>query len=316
MKDQFVVACIDSPHTAPAVIQAAKLFADSLRHKGLMLLNVSRHHKADWLKDYGLPFAALQGDWATAIEGLPTAFNAILAVAAVDPSAPRSSLSNPRTLLRAFRNCKTAYLTIPHLSPSTPPTSLPHPSHIPPTTKSALPLDEGEFPKGKGVPHLSPFTFHLSPFTSLTIDYRRESKEKLIWASYLARFLHANLTLALPQYRDSGLRQQQRNNLLYIQKIFKPLNINYTTHPLPPTTSHLSPLTFYLSPFTFNLSPPDLLSLTSLHPDLHIALTTDPREKGLADLLFGTPELQLLRNPSSPPILFLNPRDDLYVLCD
>ena len=43
-----------------------------------------------------------------------------------------------------------------HLSPSTPPTSLPHPSHIPPTANPALPLDEGESPKGEGVPHLSP----------------------------------------------------------------------------------------------------------------------------------------------------------------
>ena len=111
--DQYVVACVENTDTAPAVIAAASHFATHLRHKKLMLLNVSNNNSdSNWLKQYNTPFAALRGDWATAIEGLPTAFNAILAVTAANPSAPRSSISNPRTLLRTFARCKTAYLVI------------------------------------------------------------------------------------------------------------------------------------------------------------------------------------------------------------
>ena len=66
--DQFVVACVESPDTAPSVIAAAQLFATHLRHKSLMLLNVAPSgSNSEWLKQYGLPYAALHGDWATAI---------------------------------------------------------------------------------------------------------------------------------------------------------------------------------------------------------------------------------------------------------
>ena len=260
--DQFVVACVESPETAPAVIAAARYFAERLRDKQLMLLNVSRKEKAEWIKDFGIPYVAMSGDWATAIEGLPTAFNAVLAVTAVDASAPRSSITNPNTLLRAFRRCKIAYLAVPK---------------------------DTEAPKYQN--------------TALTVDYQRESKEKLIWASYLARFLGTKLTIATPQYRDSGLRELQDNNLRYIDKVFPPLGITYNSERLDTTGER----------FRTN---PDWHALDILHPDILVARATDPRATDPLDWIFGTPDRKLLSHPSHTPILFLNPRDDLYILCD
>jgi len=260
--DQFVVACVESQETAPAVIAAAQYFAERLRDKHLMLINVSQKEKAEWIKDYGIPYVAMHGDWVTAIEGLPTAFNAVLAVTAVDPSAPRSSIANPRTLLRSFRKCKIAYLAVN-----------------------------------------AAFTQH-SPFkAALTVDYHRESKEKLIWASYLARFLGAELTIATPQYRDAGLRELQTNNLRYIDKVFPPLGITYQSKQLTVKNNTLR-------------SNPDLQAIETLHPDILIARATDPRATDPLDWIFGTPDRLLLTHSSHTPILFLNPRDDLYILCD
>lgn len=272
--DQFVVACVDSPTTAPAVIAAARIFAANLRHKSLMLLHVTDGNvsgdnaDSQWLKQYGLPYAALRGDWATAIEGLPTVFNAVLAVTAVDPSAPRRSIANPRTLLRTFRNCKIAYLVV--------------------NSQSAICSDTYQ-------------TSRPTMQAALTVDHHRESKEKLIWASYLARFLGASLTVALPQYKDSGLSALQNNNIRYVDKIFPPLGITYTKHHINDTRLN---------------SSPDLQALDTLHPDLFVALTTDPRATDPLDWLFGTPDRRIITHPSATPILFLNPRDDLYVLCD
>lgn len=258
--DQFVVACVDSPETAPAVIAAARLFAGRLRNKSLMLLNVSGDNSASgWLKQYDIPFAALRGDWATAIEGLPTVFNAVLAVTAVDPTAPRGSIANPRSLLRAFRKCKIAYLTVPASGAT-----------VVKTGVSAV----------------------------VTVDFHRESKEKLIWASYLSRFVGAELTIALPQYKDQGLRTLQDNNLRFIDKVFTPLDIRYGKRSL--RASHT----------------PDLEALDNLRPDLLVALATDPRATDPIDWILGTADRRLLTHPSATPILFLNPRDDLYVLCD
>ena len=44
-------------------------------------------------------------------------------------------------------------------------------------------------------------------------------------------------------------------------------------------------------------------------------MTTDKRDRDLGDLIAGPTERRLLQK-STIPILFLNQRDDLYVLCD
>lgn len=255
MKDQFVIACVESPEGAELVIPWARHFAQRLNGKGLMLLNVSKDGDNDWLKQYGIPYVGLRGDWKTAIDGLSTAFGGILAVTAVNPAAPRSSITNPRTLLREFRDCKIAYLVV---------------------------SDQWSV---------------VSNF-ALTLDHRRESKEKLIWASYLVRFVGATLTVALPDYRDGGLKAHQTNNLRYLEKIAPSLELTYSTAAIPAPA----------------MTPPDVVAVETLSPDLILALATDRRDRDVGDWFLGNPELKLLR--LGTPTLLLNQRDDLYVLCD
>ena len=266
-KDQFVIACLESPAAADTVLPYARYCAGRLK-KGIIVLNVSKDGQSDWLKQYGLPYVGLKGDWKTAIDGLPTAFGGVLAVAAVDRKAPRSSIANPATLLKNFADCKIAYLVV----------------------------ESGE----TGV---ESHTFHLSTF--LTLDYRRESKEKLIWGSYMVRFFGTKLTIATPAYQDACLREKVNNNILFMKKIYKSLEVDYT-----------------LQPFKLpRLTTPDQAVLQTLptsnaqHSNLLIAMTTDKRDRDLGDLIFGAPELKLVTSAHNP-ILFLNQRDDLYVLCD
>lgn len=256
MKDQFVIACIDRPEDAATVLPWAEALASRLRHKSLMVLNVSHEGNAPWLKHIGHPYVGLRGEWSTAIEGLPTAFNGILAVTAVDRTAPRHVLANPRTLLQQFRKCKTAYIAVP-----------------------------------VGVPF-------CTDRTALTLTHRREGKEKLVWASYLARFAGAALTIAHPDYSDRGLRQRFLNNMQFVKKMYTPLEIDWLDALLSRNTNV------------------DACALDELHPDLLVAMTTDTRERDLFDLFAPRPELRLLTRQQPTPILFLNPRDDLYILCD
>lgn len=260
MKDQFVIACVESPKGAQLLLPWATHFAHRLNNKNLLLLNVSQDGNSDWLKQYGIPYIGLRGDWKTAVDGLPTAFNGILAITAVDTAAPRNSITNPKTLLRTFRDCKIAYLVVGNENRITD-----HPLSV-----------------------------------TLTLDHRRESKEKLIWASYLVRFLGAKLTVALPDYSDDGLRSRQHNNVRYLEKTFASLGIDYTT------------TTIAASTFTH----PDITALDTLKSDLLVAMTTDRRDRDIGDWLLGTSESKLLQHPSRTPLLLLNQRDDLYVLCD
>ena len=90
--DQFVVACVDSPETAPAVIAAARLFAGRLRNKSLMLLNVSGDNSASgWLKQYDIPFAALRGAAASTAVTANTALNTVGSPSMAVAQSPRSA---------------------------------------------------------------------------------------------------------------------------------------------------------------------------------------------------------------------------------
>lgn len=260
MKDLFVIACVEDEADAAITLPWARYFAERLNHKELLALHVSsKGDTPDWLTRLGVPYVSLRGDWNTAIEGLPTVFHGILAVVACNPTAPRKSLIHPKTLLRAFKNCKIAYLCVS-----------------------------------------SGFTNTQDPLSILTMTHRHEGKEKLVWASYLARFLGSRINIASPHYKDAGLRQKLNNNLRFTDKIFKPLNISY----------QLSTLNSRLS----TLNSADMEAIRQLAPDLLIARTSDPRERDLIDLLMPSTERKLLA--TGTPIIFLNPRDDLYILCD
>lgn len=262
MKDQFVIACVEDAVGAALVLPWARHFAQHLRHKGLMALHVSQQKSDDsWLKALDLPYVSMQGDWSTAIEGLPTAFGGILAVTAVNPLAPRSSLTHPKNLLHQFNRCKIAYVAVSEQWTAT----------------------SGQWPQT----------------TVLTMTHRREGKEKLVWASYLARFLGSSVTIAHPDYTDGDLRMRWRNNMRYADKVYTPLGIQYSSVAL----AHA-------------MSSPDLAALDQLKPSLLIARTSDPRDRDLVDWFLPRPELRLLSHPSRTPLLFLNPRDDLYILCD
>lgn len=276
-KDQFVIACLEHEADAGVVLPMARHCAAQLG-KGIIVLNVSADGKSDWIKQYGLPFVGLKGDWKTAVDGLPTAFGGVLAITAVDNAAPRLSIKHPSTLLRTFADCKIAYLAVRAES----------------GPKDAIPQAEDTTPDYQAWPRA----------TFFTLDHRRESKEKLIWASYMVRFFGSRLTVATPEYKDAGFRERLRNNLLFTQKMYRSLGVDYRTAPIQAS----------------NIKSPDITlsetaTLQTADSALLIAMTTDRRDRDLGDLVAGPAELRLLKR-CPVPTLFLNQRDDIYVLCD
>lgn len=264
-KDQFVIACLEKAADADIVLPYARHCAERLG-KGLIVLSVAKDGVSDWIKQYGVPYIGLKGDWKTAIDGLPTALGGVLAVTAVDLSAPRTSITNPSTLFKTFADCKIAYLVV----------------------NSQWPAVSGQWPES----------------TVLSLDHRRESKEKLIWGSYMVRFFGSKLTLATPDYKDAGFREKLHNNILFTQKMYRSLGVDYNQQTIVASSFNSPDLTLV-----------DTSKSLIQQPALLIAMTTDRRDRDLGDLLGGTTERKLLQR-SQIPILFLNQRDDLYVLCD
>ena len=272
MKDQFVVAYLGdlSQSASSCVLSHARRLASFLQ-KGLILLYIDdssyKGPSTDEaeallgaLKAEGETYCAMRGDTKTVIASLPTLLSAVAVVAYVDRQARRGTPGNAKQLLRNFSECKTAFLTV------------------------QAPC-EGE---------------HYAKRVGFSVDYSRESKEKFLWASYMARFNGSSLFALYVDYSDEGLKQKWYNNMKFLLKFMDNLKLNFQPAIIGTKPSNI-----------------DIQAVQFAHQhaiDLLCCVTT--KDKDFLDKLAGPQEQQTIVNQWQIPILFLNPRDDLYVLCD
>ncbi len=276
MKDQFVIAYLADLSMKEEVVSHAAYLARML-NKGLILLYVED-------RKYGNPATAqakqqivalesgladtkpahviMKGQTKEVVNVLPTMLNGVVAVVGVNPKAKKGSLTYPRTVLHIFGQCKIAYLTVQQ--------------------KLQTPQDYDRVAFG--------------------VDFRKESKDKLIWASYFARFNHSQLLMMHFQYSDEGLRNKWGNNVRFMNNFFSNLEVRYTDqvvdgHALFPETLVCD-------------------SAAQNGCGLLISVTTDTRERDVIEWVVGVAEQRTIRNSATMPVLFINPRNDIYVLCD
>jgi hypothetical protein len=183
-------------------------------------------------------------------------------VVGINPKAKRGSLTHPRTVLHLFNECKIAYLTVQQ--------RLQDP--------------------------------HNYDRVAFGVDFRKESKDKLVWASYFARFNHSQLNMLHFYYSDEGLRKKWSNNVLFMNKLFANLGVSYTDHVV---SGHA------LFPETIICD-----SAAQQGCGLLISVTTDTRDLDVIEWVAGVAEHRTIRNLACLPVLYINPRNDIYVLCD
>ncbi|MBQ9473734.1 MAG: hypothetical protein IJU81_04930 [Bacteroidales bacterium] len=273
-KDQFVVAYLGdlSDNAVSGVLSHARRLAAFLQ-KGLILLYVDdpsykgpTTDEAEALladkKADGETYCALKGDTKTVIAALPTLLNAVAVVAYADAQARRNTPANAKQLLRNFSECKTAYLVV-----------------------------QRQFDQQRR---------QYAPRVGFTVDYLRESKEKFLWASYLARFDGSSLFALYVDYSDEGLKQKWYNNMKFLLKFLEGFKLSF------------QPVVIGSKPSNIDLQAVEFAHANAI--DMLCCLTT--KDKDFLDKLAGPQEQQTIVNQWQIPILFLNPRDDLYVLCD
>ena len=276
MKDQFVIAYLADLSMEQAVVSHACHLARML-NKGLIFLYIQdpRYHlpstdqvEPDLIRletahpDVHPAHVAMKGNTRKIITALPTLLNGVVAVAGVNPKSRIGSLTHPKRVLHNFAQCKIAYLTVQQ------------------------PLAPNE-------------TFS---HVAYGIDFHKESKEKLIWASYFARFNHSRLHMLHFRYSDAGLHKKWSNNVLFMDKFFSGLNVTYAS--LPIQGRALFPETIVCR------------SAAQAGCGLLISVTTDTRNLDVIEWFAGVQEHRTIRNPHQLPVLFINPRNDIYVLCD
>lgn len=134
----------------------------------------------------------------------------------------------------------------------------------------------------------------------LPIDSTKESKEKVLWASYFGRFNESELIVMAASVKDEYLLRQLNNNLKFINKIFESFEVNYQIIRTSEKQSSIDKAAIY--------------SAEEENAGLVIVLST--KTYGILDLLRGPKELGLITNKQQISIMCLNQRDDLYVMCD
>ncbi len=275
-KDQYIAAYIADYNYSEVVLSYALFMANMLR-KGLILLRIvdpkytseTTSEAEECLKelrtkiilDNSITYCAIKGNTKDILTALPVAFNVVTVVGAVDKNANRKSPLSRKNVLKDFSECKTAFLL----------------------AQEAI----------KDADMLKNIAF--------AIDFKKESKDKFLWASYFSRFNNSFLHAFSIKYDDEFLRAKWYDNTKFLAKMFASLNIKYENHLIDKQQSQYLDI--------------DVLKYSS-NKNIGLLVSTTTKERDVMEYFIGVQEDRTIVNEYKIPILYLNPREDLYVLCD
>jgi len=132
------------------------------------------------------------------------------------------------------------------------------------------------------------------------IDFRKASKETSLWASYFGRFNKSQVHLIYAHETDRDQANKLMRNLNFFQRFLSSLNVRY--HSVPGKTS------------SWGICDEAIAKADELNGD--VLIFSGSSAISLIDLLIGLPEKKIIKKAGYLPILMINPRKDICVLCD
>jgi hypothetical protein len=275
-KDQYIAAYI-ADYTHSEVVLSYSLFMANMLRKGLILLRIvdpkytsettseaEKHLQELKTKIHlnnNVTYCAIKGNTKDILTALPVALNVVTVIGAVDKNAHRKSPLSRKNVLKNFSECKTAFLL------------------------AQEPLKDTDMLQN----------------IAFSIDFKKESKDKFLWASYFSRFNNSFLHSFSPKYEDEFLRAKWFDNTKFLDKMFASLNVKYEKHSIAKQQSQYLDI--------------DVLQYASTK-DISLLVSTTTKERDVIEYFIGVQEDKTIVNEYKIPILYLNPREDLYVLCD
>ena len=133
----------------------------------------------------------------------------------------------------------------------------------------------------------------------LPIGLRRSDKETAVWASYFARFGNSEINILFAREENVISDKETKRNVKFIRNMFNKLNV----------TSNL-----IASQLNSGKLQSESVKLAN-EAGNSLVIISSTRYYGIEHLFTGPMELHTIKNPHKVPVLCINPRKDLYVLC-
>ncbi len=131
------------------------------------------------------------------------------------------------------------------------------------------------------------------------LSLKSGEKEASAWAGYFSRYTNGKLTLYHPEFRDPYTQKRLWSLLVFIQKLFEKSKISFSHKITGNTTKE---------------TKAEILSTASTVINTLIIAPASPIT--FPDYLFpGLFNFDLIQKQTTTPVLFINPRHDLYVPC-
>lgn len=132
------------------------------------------------------------------------------------------------------------------------------------------------------------------------VDYRKASKETSLWASYFGRFNRSQVQLIYAHETNKEDSERLFRNLEFFKKFLSSLYVRHNEIAGKSTS--------------WGICGETLARADEWKGD--VLIFSGSNSITLLDLLIGLPEKKIVRKAGDLPVLMINPRKDICVLCD
>jgi len=132
------------------------------------------------------------------------------------------------------------------------------------------------------------------------LDYRKASKETSLWASYFGRFNKSQIRIVYAHETDKDQAARLKKNIDFFQKFLS--SVNVSNQLVAGKTS------------SWRICEETLENASAMHGD--VMIFSGSTSISLLDLLVGLPEKKIVQKAGPLPILLINPRKDICMICD
>jgi len=125
------------------------------------------------------------------------------------------------------------------------------------------------------------------------VDYKREDKQKSIWAVYLHKYFKSKICMLVQKSEDPTLSTNIHSNVVFTKNLFEQEGVSYEIQEAKGTESDFSK---EVIEFAENINA-------------NAILITTTREIGVTDYMFGATEQQVIANKEGISVMCVNPKE-------